>query len=239
MKEKLYELLLQKGVADAHIKEMKATLNCGIRLLLLYYRERKTIECEVPLNKIKSLGYRGSSGLSWYDHAAGKGINIDPRRNQIAHDHLLEQPLEKFHTYYKKEYVRLIYFADLDFYAVFGDGTHRTLWAKITGSSTIRAEVTIAYKDHREYELFMKKYKHSFKIKAIVQWLMNSTPNKVESIFLAAIRGIYENKSIKTNEFGMMRVGLELYYIQKVLSNEKNNTIVAPKFKSYNSGMKK
>lgn len=213
MKDQLYELLLKKGVSSNHIKEMKETLNFNIDFFSYYFKEKEIVECEVPLSKIKSLGFRGSSGLSWYDHAIGKGSNIDSRRRRIALKHLIEQSLGQFQSFYKKSLVRLIYFKDLDFYAVYGDGTHRTLWAKLTGTSTISAEVIVAYKDHLAYESFKSDYNSSFIVKSIIKRLMKYTPNRIELSLLVTLRRIHQN-----NVFDKISVGLDLYYIEKVLS---------------------
>ncbi|MCY7500125.1 hypothetical protein [Bacillus pumilus] len=216
MKGNLDELLIQKGVSETHIKEMKETINFGERIFSLYYKEREEILDEIPLSKIKSLGFRGTGCLSWYDHAEGKGSNIDPRRSQIAYKHLLEQTLEQFQVFYKQSPVRLIYFEDDDFYAVNGDGTHRTLWAKITDTPTISAEVTVAYKDHLAYESFKNEYRASFKLKDILHRLMKFAPNKIETVLLSFIRKIIEKEEI--HDYGFVRTGFELYYIEKVLS---------------------
>ncbi|PCK15503.1 hypothetical protein CEY02_20515 [Bacillus pumilus] len=216
MKGNLDELLIQKGVSETHIKEMKETLNFGERLFSLYYKEKEEILGDIPLSKIKSLGFRGSGCLSWYDHAEGKGSNIDPRRSQIAYNHLLEQTLEQFQDFYKESPVRLIYFKDDDFYAVNGDGTHRTLWAKITGTSTISAEVTVAHKDYLAYESFKNEYRASFKLKDIIHKLMKFAPNKIETMFLWFIRKITVKEEI--HNYGFVKTGLELFYIEKELS---------------------
>ncbi|MFT7820461.1 hypothetical protein ACLFK3_04650 [Bacillus siamensis] len=146
-------------------------------------------------------------------------IYIDSRRCRIALKHLIEQPLRQFQDFYKKSLVRLIYFKDLDFYAVYGDGTHRTLWAKLTGSSTISAEVIVAYKDHLAYESFKTEYNSGFIIKSIIEGLMKYTPSKIESSLLAAFRRIHEDKRIKIHDFEKIRVGLDLYYIEKALGD--------------------
>ncbi|WP_144533987.1 hypothetical protein [Bacillus pumilus] len=215
MKGNLDELLIQKGVSVTHIKEMKETQNFGERLLSFYYKEREEILSDIPLSKIKSLGYRGSSWLSWYDHAIGKGSNIDPRRSQIAYKHLIEESLEEFQAFYKESPVRLIYFEDDDFYAVYGDGTHRTLWAKITGTSTISAVVTFAHKDHFAFESFKNEYKASFKLKNIIHKFMKLAPKKIETTFLWFVRKILMIE--RYHNYGFVRIGLELYYIEKAL----------------------
>ncbi|MFP7265815.1 hypothetical protein [Bacillus altitudinis] len=221
MKGNLDELLIQKGVSDTHIKEMKQTHNFRERLFSLYYKENEEILSDVPLSKIKSLGYRGSTCLSWYDHANGKGSNIDPRRSQIAYKHLLEQSLEEFQAFYKEYPVRLIYFEDDDFYAVNGDGTHRTLWAKITGASSILAVVTVAHKDYAAYESFRNENRASFKLKDIIQKLMKFSPNKIETMFLWVIGKILENG--KYHNYGFVRLGLELYYIENAISKSSKS----------------
>ncbi|MCF7606466.1 hypothetical protein [Bacillus subtilis] len=67
-----------------------------------------------------------------------------------------KQSLEEFHTYYQHSPVELIHYEDDDFYAVYGDGTHRTIWAKITGSPTIYALVTRARKNPFLYKSFLR-----------------------------------------------------------------------------------
>ncbi|MGM0968671.1 MAG: hypothetical protein ACQEWR_08845 [Bacillota bacterium] len=53
MQGNLDELLIQKGVSDTHIKEMKQTQNFRERLFSLYYKESEEILSDVPLSKIK------------------------------------------------------------------------------------------------------------------------------------------------------------------------------------------
>ncbi|WP_223831724.1 hypothetical protein [Bacillus swezeyi] len=100
MKDVLQELLLQKGVSESHIKKMKRTLNFREDPLLFYYEQEETIYNEISLSKIKSLGFRGSSGLSWFDHVCCKAANIDKRRCQKAYEHLAKQSLEDFQNFW-------------------------------------------------------------------------------------------------------------------------------------------
>ncbi|PGZ77316.1 hypothetical protein COE55_17915 [Priestia megaterium] len=158
MKSILYQTLLEKGVPDSHINKMRETNNISEEPYRIYYdeisEEEKTYR-HVPLSKVKSLGYRGTSGLSWFDHACYNGTdNIDIGRCHRAYKYLEEQSLEEFQAYYKRSAVKLIHFEDDDFYAVYGDGTHRTLWAKVTGAPTIYAVVTKAKKNHERYHAY-------------------------------------------------------------------------------------
>ncbi|MCY8231711.1 hypothetical protein [Priestia endophytica] len=160
MKDVLYKTLLEKGVLESHILEMKETLNISEYPYEWYYdvikEEEKNYE-HVPLSKIKSLGFRGTDGISWFDHACYHGTdNIDVLRCHRAYEHLEKESLEEFHQYYKRSPVRLIHFIDDDFYAVYGDGTHRTLWAKVTGSPTIYAVVTRAKKNPAIYKAYQQ-----------------------------------------------------------------------------------
>jgi hypothetical protein len=158
MKDILYHTLIDKGVPESHIKEMKETLNIGEYPYNLYYEQierDKEIREYVPLHKIKSLGFRGTNGLSWFDHACYNGTdNIDIIRCNRAYKYLTEQSLEEFHDYYKYGAIPLIYYEEDDFYAVFGDGTHRTLWAKITGAPSIYAVITKAKKNYEIYDAY-------------------------------------------------------------------------------------
>ncbi len=217
----LHELLLQKGVPESHIKEMKRILNFREDTFLFYYEQEETICSNIPLSKIKSLGFRGSSGLSWFDHVCGKGVNIDERRCQEAFEHLVKKPLEDFQKFYKQFPVKLIYFEDDDFYAVNGDGTHRTLWAKITGAPAISAEITIARKNYLAYEAFNKDFGATFKFKTLLQNTINIAPEKVESILLLVIRKITESEKIGKYVPEFMRMGLDLYCIEKALVYSK------------------
>ncbi|MDR0132740.1 hypothetical protein [Priestia megaterium] len=158
MKDILYQTLIEKGVPDWHISDMKETLNISEYPYSMYYDEisedKKTYR-HVPLSKVKSLGYRGTSGLSWFDHACYNGTgNIDIGRCHIAYEYLEKQSLEEFQAYYSHSAVQLIHFEDDDFYAVYGDGTHRTLWAKVTGAPTIYAVVTKAKKNYERYDAY-------------------------------------------------------------------------------------
>lgn len=154
----LYKTLLQKGVSDSYIKNIKQTLNMSEDPYKRYYddiQEDKKTFAYVPVSKIKSLGFRGTVGLSWFDHACCNGThNIDLVRCQRAFDYLKTQSLDEFHDYYKHHPVRLKYYEDDDFYVVFGDGTHRTLWAKVTGASYIYARIYRARKNHSTYESY-------------------------------------------------------------------------------------
>ncbi|WP_394557936.1 hypothetical protein [Priestia aryabhattai] len=92
MKDILYQTLMEKGVPDWHISDMKETLNISEYPYSMYYDEisedKKTYR-HVPLSKVKSLGYRGTSGLSWFDHACYNGTgNIDIGRCHIAYEYL-------------------------------------------------------------------------------------------------------------------------------------------------------
>ncbi|WP_253880909.1 hypothetical protein [Priestia megaterium] len=158
MKDILYQTLIEKGVPDSHISDMRETLNISEYPYRMYYDEifddRETYR-HVPLSKVKSLGYRGTNGLSWFDHACYNGTdNIDIGRCHRAYEYLEKQSLEEFHAYYKHSAVKLIHFKDDDFYAVYGDGTHRTLWAKVTGAPTLYAVVTQAKKNHERYHAY-------------------------------------------------------------------------------------
>ncbi|NGY70359.1 hypothetical protein F6Y04_07580 [Bacillus megaterium] len=160
MKDVLYQTLLEKGVPDSHINEMRETLNISKEPYQIYYDEiradKKTYQ-HVPLSKVKSLGFRGTSGLSWFDHACYNGTdNIDIGRCHKAYKHLKKQSLEEFQAYYKRSAVRLIHFEEDDFYAVYGDGTHRTLWAKVTGAPTIYAVITKAKKNDERYQAYRR-----------------------------------------------------------------------------------
>ena len=160
MKDVLYQTLLEKGVPDSHINEMRETLNISKEPYQIYYDEisedKKTYR-HVPLSKVKSLGFRGTSGLSWFDHACYNGTdNIDIGRCNKAYKHLKKQSLEEFQAYYKRSAVKLIHFEDDDFYAVYGDGTHRTLWAKVTGAPTIYAAITKATKNDERYQTYRR-----------------------------------------------------------------------------------
>lgn len=221
LKDVLQELLLQKGVSESHIKKMKRILNFREDPFLFYYEQEETTYNEIPLSKIKSLGFRGSSGLSWYDHVCCKATNIDKRRCQKAYEHLAKQSLEDFQNFYKESPVRLIYFEDDDFYAVNGDGTHRTLWAKITGAPTILAEITIARKNYLAYESFNKDLGAAFKFKTLLQNTIKIAPQKVESILLSVIRKITESEKIGKYVPKFMRIGLDLYCIDKALVYSK------------------
>ncbi|MCY8234914.1 hypothetical protein [Priestia endophytica] len=160
IKDVLHKTLLEKGVPESHILDMQATLNVNEYPYEYYYEEIMEEEDNyehVPLSKIKSLGFRGTEGISWFDHACYNGThNIDESRCQKAFEHLKKESIEEFQEYYKSSFVELIYFIDDDFYAVYGDGTHRTLWAKVTGASTIYARVTRAKKNSIAYEVHQK-----------------------------------------------------------------------------------
>ncbi|MGG0053091.1 hypothetical protein [Bacillus atrophaeus] len=160
MKKKLEKLLLEKGVLESHIKEMKQTANISEYPYELYYdvvEKSEKLYRDVPLNKIKSLGFRGTSGVSWFDHSCYNGTdNIDIGRCEKAFEYLGKQSLEEFHTYYQHSPVKLIHYEDDDFYAIYGDGTHRTIWAMITGAPTIYALVTRARKNPFLYKSFLR-----------------------------------------------------------------------------------
>ncbi|ATL39874.1 MULTISPECIES: NADH dehydrogenase [Bacillus] len=160
MKNKLEKLLLEKGVFEFHIKEMKETANISEYPYELYYDKvgkSEKLYRDVPLKKIKGLGFRGTSGVSWFDHACYNGTdNIDIGRCEKAFEYLKKQSLEEFHTYYQHSPVKLIHYEDDDFYAVYGDGTHRTIWAKITGAPTIYAQVTRARKNPSLYKSYLR-----------------------------------------------------------------------------------
>ncbi|MGX6580099.1 hypothetical protein ACWMNW_01225 [Bacillus velezensis] len=160
MKNKLEKLLLEKGVCEFHIKEMKDTKNISEYPYELYYDEvgnSEKLYRDVPLKKIKSLGFRGTSGVSWFDHACYNGTdNIDIGRCEKAFEYLKKQSLEEFHTYYQHSPVKLVHYEDDDFYAVYGDGTHRTIWAKITEAPTIYAQVTRARKNPSLYKSYLR-----------------------------------------------------------------------------------
>ncbi|MCY7990980.1 hypothetical protein [Bacillus haynesii] len=222
-KKAFLRTLLKKGVSEFHITEMKRTINFNKDLFLFYYEEKEelAILSDIPLSKIKSLGYRGSSGLSWYDHALGKGSNISIRRSLRTYQYLENQSLEEFQRFFKQSPVRLIYFEDDDFYAVNGDGTHRTLWAKITGAPTILAEITIARKNYLAYESFNKDFGAAFKFKTLLQNTIKIAPQKVESILLSVIRKITESEKIGKYVPEFMRIGLDLYCIDKALVYSK------------------
>ncbi|WP_343310521.1 hypothetical protein AAHT65_16525 [Bacillus atrophaeus] len=213
----LEEILLKKGVSDSHIKDIKSTLNFNEDPFLFYYKEfenEKPVFKHIPLSKIKSLGCRGSSGLSWFDHACcRKGSNIDIRRSNRAYQYLEKQTLEEFQSFYKESPVRLIYFQDDDFYAVNGDGTHRTLWAKVTGAPTILAEITIAKKNPLAYMEFKKDFVAAFIFKTFLKIIMKFTPQVVESIYLSGLRKIIESEKISLEENHFIRIGVDLYCI--------------------------
>lgn len=159
----LYETLLRKGVDDDYIKLMKQTHNISDEPYKYYYdeirNENKKVETIVPVSKIKSLGARGTNNLSWFDHACCHGTdNIDFGRCERAFKHLQKQPLADFHNYYDCHPVPLKYYEEDDFYVVYGDGTHRTLWAKITDAQYIKAYVTHAKKSNIRYEAY-RNYK--------------------------------------------------------------------------------
>ncbi|OAZ62797.1 hypothetical protein SRCM100169_02020 [Bacillus siamensis] len=218
------ELLLEKGVSVSHIMDMKRTVNFNYRPILFYYKEienDKPVFKHVPLSKIKSLGYRGSSGLSWFGHACCKGSNIDIRRSQIAFHSLRKQGLKEFQNFYNKFPVRLIYFEEDDFYAVNGDGTHRTLWAKITASPTILAEITIASKDPSAFEAFKNDFALAFKFKAFLQFILKFTPIKIELMILSVIRKMNESENINWHDAQFFRMGFDLYCKERTLGNSK------------------
>lgn len=139
---------------------MKETKNISEYPYELYYDEvgnSEKLYRDVPLKKIKSLGFRGTSGVSWFDHACYNGTdNIDIGRCEKAFEYLKKQSLEEFHTYYQHSPVKLVHYEDDDFYAVYGDGTHRTIWAKITGAPTIYAQVTRARKNPSLYKSYLR-----------------------------------------------------------------------------------
>lgn len=222
-KKALHRTLLEKGVSKSHLKEMKRTINFNKDLFLFYYEEKEDLGTvkHVPLSKIKSLGYRGSSGLSWFGHACCKGSNIDIRRSRKAFHYLEKQSLKEFQNFYKESPVRLIYFHDDDFYAVNGDGTHRTLWAKVTCAPTILAEITIAKKNPLAYMEFKKDFVAAFIFKTFLKIIMKFTPQVVESIYLSGLRKIIESEKIRLEENHFIRIGFDLYCIDKTLINSK------------------
>lgn len=154
----LYETLIEKGVPESYIQEMKETPNQSCDPYERYYDySGKTTFEKVPLSKVKGLGFRGTPGLSWFNHACYKETdNIDVGRCQRAFNFLKGQTLEEFHKYYQTSTVRLIYFEDDDFYTVGGDGTHRTLYAKVTGASSISAKVDYYKKDPLAFEAYQQ-----------------------------------------------------------------------------------
>ncbi|KXZ13440.1 hypothetical protein P4T89_05860 [Bacillus nakamurai] len=222
-KKALHHTLLEKGVSESHLTEMKRTINFNKDLFLFYYEEKEELGIfkHVPLSKIKSLGYRGSSGLSWFGHACCKGYNIDIRRSQKAFHFLEKQGLKEFQSFYNKSPVRLIYFDEDDFYAVNGDGTHRTIWAKITGAPTILAEITIAKKNPLAYEKFKNDFLAAFIFKAFLHIVMKFTPQLVESILLSGICKITDSEKIRWQKNNFIRKGFDLYCMDKTLKDSK------------------
>lgn len=89
--------------------------------------------------------------LSWFDYISirDEGLNLSRGRIMDIYEKFREKPLEENYTYYKENGVdpgsgsltRLAYFVDEDIYAVSGDGTHRTLWAKVSNAPHLKAEV--------------------------------------------------------------------------------------------------
>ncbi|MGM0746324.1 MAG: hypothetical protein ACQEUS_00330 [Bacillota bacterium] len=114
-----------------------------------------------------------------------------------------------------------LYFEEEDFYAVNGDGTHRTLWAKITGAPTILAEVTIAKKNPLAYEKFKKDFVAAFIFKDFLQIIMKFTPQMVESILILGIRKTTVSERIRWEENCFIRIGFDLYCMDKTLKNSR------------------
>jgi hypothetical protein len=163
----LSELLLDKGVDGNHLIEMKSLENRSRYPMELYYdtEEEKTYET-VPVSKIKGLGFRGTPGISWFDHACCEGTdNIDVGRCEIAIERLQRISLEEYHVFYQNHPVRLIHYKEDDSYFVNGDGTHRTLFAKVTGCETVRAKVNHATINSERYGAYKRfeQLLHQFK----------------------------------------------------------------------------
>src|SRR4051794_20668095 len=102
----LYETLLRKGVPEAYIKKMKQIPNMSEDPYERYYDEiidENKVVTDVPVFKIKGLGFRGTKGLSWFDHACCNGTdNIAVNRCETAFAHLENKSLKEFQDYYKR-----------------------------------------------------------------------------------------------------------------------------------------
>ncbi|MBT2584253.1 hypothetical protein [Planococcus sp. ISL-109] len=89
--------------------------------------------------------------LSWFDYISMKdeGLTLSKGKILDIYYKFEEKSLQENYDYYSENGVdpgsgsltKLAYFEDEDIYAVAGDGTHRTLWAKVSGAPYLLAYV--------------------------------------------------------------------------------------------------
>ena len=158
----LESLLRSKGVSYDHIKIMKKTRNRSDVPMCWYYREGPTKENQrIPVNDIRGLGDRGTPSRSWFSHGLWhRKSDMDTKRILKAILALENQPLHAFQQFYEEEPVRLIYYPGIGYF-VNGDGTHRTLFAKLTNCSHVLAHVEYPVIEEEKHQ-FCQRYSRSF-----------------------------------------------------------------------------
>lgn len=156
-----------KGISDSHIQLMKKLKNRTDDIHHWYYDEGEEVENQmVEVAKIKGLGARGTVGRSWFKHTykvkpRGNSLGMDLSRCKNAMDILERQSLDEFHSFFHYFPVTLTYYKEEDSYYVNDDGTHRTLFAKLTDCKIIKAHVMHMNLNHEKYNAFIR-YKRTF-----------------------------------------------------------------------------
>jgi hypothetical protein len=163
----LEKFLIESGLKPEEISKLKKEKNESVDEFYSFYtRTDKEIMKKIPVNRVIGIGTaRGTTGISWFE-------NLLNFRQHNFRAKTINDLSEKMHSSlsdfrnsfesgdYSGDNLRFVHFIEDDLYVNTSGGSHRTLFAKISGAEYIYAKV-LEYKcdnyKRKNFELIKQK----------------------------------------------------------------------------------
>ncbi|MEW4226386.1 hypothetical protein [Rossellomorea marisflavi] len=172
--------LLNQNVSQEHINRIKKEkLKSGLHLWDICDKSnpREVIE-DVPVQKIKGIDTaRGEAKVTWFKNLQHyKDYNYDHAKVLHFWNQLCDLGITQFHKTFEDPNnsgeMKFLYFEGADEYYTESGGSHRTLFARVTGASTMKScNVTILKMDPAKYKNYSMVKKTKQEIFSLIEQL--------------------------------------------------------------------